>query len=53
MLVVGGRETASRTVAVRERRRGDLGVMPLDQAIARFAQEIATKALPDPGDSRN
>ncbi|MGI6416335.1 MAG: threonine--tRNA ligase [Thermoguttaceae bacterium] len=52
MLVVGGRETASGTVAVRERRRGDLGVMPLDQAIAKFAQEIAAKALPDPGDVR-
>jgi threonyl-tRNA synthetase len=48
MLVVGGREMESGTVAVRDRRKGDLGSIPLAEAIAKFRTEIAAKALPEP-----
>jgi threonyl-tRNA synthetase len=41
MLVVGGREVAAQSVAVRHRREGDLGVMPINQAIDRLNKEAA------------
>ena len=34
MLVVGGREAEAGTVAVRHRRRGDLGAKPVEEFIA-------------------
>jgi threonyl-tRNA synthetase len=46
VLVVGGREQEQGTVSVRERTSGDLGPMPVEQAIARLQQEIAEKAMP-------
>jgi threonyl-tRNA synthetase len=45
MLVVGSREVASESVAVRHRRQGDLGSMSLDAALAMFEEEIRTKTI--------
>ncbi len=39
MAVVGAREAQAKAVAVRHRREGDLGVMPLDAFAARLADE--------------
>ncbi len=47
MLVVGGREMESGSVAVRDRRKGDQGSVPVAEAIANFQAEIAAKALPE------
>jgi threonyl-tRNA synthetase len=44
MLVVGDKEAASGQVAVRNRFRGDLGPMPLDEVVAKIAREVETKA---------
>lgn len=46
MLVVGGREAETETAAVRDRRQGDLGSMPVAEVISRFRAEIAAKSLP-------
>jgi len=45
MLVVGGREADEGTVALRDRREGDLGAMSLDDALARMQREIAEKTI--------
>lgn len=45
MLVVGGKEIESSTVAVRHRKQGDLGTMDLDALIGRLRQEIAAYVL--------
>jgi threonyl-tRNA synthetase len=45
MLVVGEREKDAGAVAVRHRRRGDLGAMPVDGFIERVQHEIASRAL--------
>ncbi len=45
MLVVGDREAAEGTVAMRSRAGGDHGPRPLDQFIAQVADEIARKDL--------
>jgi len=45
MLVVGDKEVADRTVAVRSRARGDLGARPLDQFVTDALAEVRTKAL--------
>lgn len=45
MLVVGEREQANGAVAVRHRRRADLGAMPLDAFMAQMKQEITDKTL--------
>ena len=44
MLVVGDREAAEGTVAVRSRSGGDLGSQPLDAFIASAREEVETKA---------
>ncbi|MCI1191865.1 threonine--tRNA ligase [Calidifontimicrobium sp. SYSU G02091] len=44
ILVVGDKEKASGAVAVRARGNRDLGVMPLDDFIAKLAGDIAAKA---------
>jgi threonyl-tRNA synthetase len=44
ILVVGGKERADGTVAVRARGNQDLGVMPLGEFSARLAGEVARKA---------
>jgi threonyl-tRNA synthetase len=43
MLVVGDKEVASSTVAVRTRSGKDLGAMPIDKVIALFQDEIAKR----------
>ena len=54
MLVVGEREQASGAVAVRHRKLGDLGAMPLDAFKSRLHGEIHAKALdPEAADSRS
>jgi threonyl-tRNA synthetase len=45
MLVVGDKEVADRTVAVRSRAKGDLGARPLDQFVTDALAEVRTKAL--------
>jgi threonyl-tRNA synthetase len=43
MLVVGDKEAESRAVAVRRHREGDQGTVPLGEAIARLADEAASR----------
>jgi len=43
MLVIGDKEMSSDSVAVRHRRQGDLGIMPIDQFIDRIKDEVAKK----------
>jgi len=43
MAVVGGREADARTVAVRHRREGDLGAMPLERFLDRINEEHASR----------
>ena len=45
MLVIGDREAADGTVAVRSRSAGDLGSRPVDTFIADALEEVRTKAL--------
>ncbi|MEG1651542.1 MAG: threonine--tRNA ligase [Oscillospiraceae bacterium] len=45
MLVVGDKEHESGTVAVRSRKDGDNGTMPLEQFIEAAIKEVATRAL--------
>jgi threonyl-tRNA synthetase len=40
MFVVGGRESESRAVSVRMRKDGDIGTMPLSDAINRVKREV-------------
>ena len=40
MLVVGDREADDRAVALRRHGEGDLGTLPLDEAVARIAGEV-------------
>jgi threonyl-tRNA synthetase len=44
ILVVGDKEKANGTVAVRARGNQDLGVMPLEAFVQKIEQAIATKA---------
>jgi threonyl-tRNA synthetase len=41
MLVVGDREAEQRAVSLRRHREGDLGTIPLDEAVAKLAGEVA------------
>ena len=43
MLVVGDREAENRAVALRRHREGDLGTVPLDEAVARLAGEASER----------
>ena len=43
MLVVGDREAEQRAVALRRHREGDLGTMPLAEAVSRLAAEAAER----------
>jgi threonyl-tRNA synthetase len=45
MFVVGEKDMANHTVALRDRIEGDLGAMPLEQAIAKLRQEIADRTV--------
>ena len=44
MLVIGDKEAENGTVAVRSRKDGDLGAMPVDEFIAKILEEIRTRA---------
>ncbi|MBI1884126.1 MAG: threonine--tRNA ligase [Chlamydiae bacterium] len=44
MLVIGGREAQGHTVAVRERKKGDLGVMDLDAFLKKAQEEVEQKS---------
>ena len=44
MLVIGDREAEDKAVAVRSRKAGDLGTMPLKELVDRLEEEIRTKA---------
>ena len=43
MLIVGEKEVKSKTLAVRDREKGDLGAMKLDKFLAKINKEIADK----------
>jgi threonyl-tRNA synthetase len=45
MFVVGGREMEQGTVSVRDRREGDLGAMPFEDAVARLKGEIDERTI--------
>lgn len=44
MLVIGDKEMENRAVAVRSRKEGDLGAMPVDGFIGKVLEEVRTKA---------
>jgi threonyl-tRNA synthetase len=45
MLVVGPKEAEQQAVAVRDRLEGDLGVMPIDQALAKLRDEVDRRVV--------
>ncbi|MGR6835598.1 threonine--tRNA ligase [Syntrophomonas erecta] len=45
LLIVGDKEIDQGTVAVRRRKQGDMGAMPLDEFISMLKEEISTKAM--------
>ena len=45
MIVAGPREAASGEVALRDRIEGDLGAMPIQEALARLGQEVEQKTI--------
>jgi threonyl-tRNA synthetase len=45
MLVVGPRDAEAGTVSLRDRLEGDLGALPLEEAINRLKQEIADRRV--------
>ncbi len=45
MLIVGPRDAEAGTVSVRDRIEGDLGAMPVDEAIAKLQEEVAEKRV--------
>lgn len=45
MFVVGPRDSEQQTVSVRDRLEGDLGAMPVEQALARLREEIASRQV--------
>ena len=46
-LVIGQKEAEANSVSVRSRARGDEGVMPADDFVAKLKTEVTTRALPD------
>jgi len=45
MLVMGAKEVEANAVAVRSRKAGDVGQMPVDEFVAKILEEIETKAI--------
>ena len=45
MLVVGEREQGSDSVAIRHRRKGDIGTVTVDELTARLSEEVASRSL--------
>ena len=52
MFVLGGREAQQHNVTVRDRREGDLGAMPLDEAIGKLRAEIEAKMVRQTAETR-
>ncbi len=44
MIVIGDKEIENGTIAVRSRKEGDLGVMPLEAFIEKLSEEVRTRA---------
>ncbi|MCL4153760.1 UNVERIFIED_CONTAM: hypothetical protein GTU68_043313 [Idotea baltica] len=51
MLIVGPRDAENGTVSIRDRVAGDLGAVPLAEAIAKFQKEVAEKTVRKTGGS--
>ena len=51
MLVVGEKDAAEGTVTVRDRLLGDIGAMPLAEAMAKLQAEVADKTVRQIADS--
>ncbi|MCX6948481.1 MAG: threonine--tRNA ligase [Opitutae bacterium] len=47
VLVLGQKEAEAQSVSVRSRAKGDEGILKVEEVIARFQQEVATRALPE------
>ena len=47
VLVLGAKETEAQSASLRSRAKGDEGVHPVADLIARFKTEVATRALPE------
>ena len=45
MLVMGAKEVEANAVAVRSRKAGDVGQMPVDEFVAKLQEEIETKSI--------
>jgi len=45
MLVVGGRDAENGTVSLRDRIEGDLGAMPVDDALSKLQLEVANRSI--------
>jgi threonyl-tRNA synthetase len=45
MLIVGGKDQENGTVSLRDRIDGDLGAMPIDQALAKLQQEVTERRI--------
>ena len=45
MLVMGAKEAEANAVAVRARKAGDIGQMPVEEFINKIQEEIETKAI--------
>ena len=45
MLVIGPRDAEAGTVSVRDRIEGDLGAMPIAEAIAKLTEEVEEKRV--------
>jgi len=47
VLVLGAKEAETQSASVRSRAKGDEGVHPVAELLARFQREVATRALPE------
>ena len=45
MLIIGPRDAEAGTVSVRDRIDGDLGAMTVEEAMAKFQEEVAEKRV--------
>lgn len=45
MLIIGGREQEQQAVAIRDRLEGDIGSVPIEEAVEKFRLEIADKVV--------
>jgi threonyl-tRNA synthetase len=47
VLVLGQKEAEARSASLRSRAKGDEGVHKVEDLLARFTREVATRALPE------